>query len=265
MIHPFDPYSYVRLQGTGLTRGVTMVLSTAEVRELLPQGLELGEQDLTPPGTHPVILLFHDMFRVHMSIPTPLPNMTYREHSIGVPFAYVAHDFVGSLNPGPYYFMPKLHLDDFWAVLGGRLYWGLAKHLARFSVDGSNYEVMERDGEPITSLHTTDAPGAYAPVVGHAGFAPIRAALDQPIISMAPLGMGPFFVLSHFDKDWGRAQVRSIATCMHIDRAYVPGLPTGAYPWDEAPFGLAAGPLGSYEYRAPWRMTLPYLARPGWW
>lgn len=261
MIHPFDPYSNVRLQGDSHTRGVTLVLPTDRVRALLPHGLELGAQSFTPPGTHPVVMLFHEMYRAHMSIPTLLPNMTYREHSIGVPFAYIARGWIDSMSSGPYYFMPKLHLDDFWATLGGLVYWGLPKNLARFSIHESGYEVMERDGRPITSISVTAAHGDFMRAQEHENFAPIRDVLNQPIISMMPVAMGPFFVVCHFDKDWSRADLRSIETCMHIDRAYVPGLPTGSF---QAP-GLDQHVLGSYEYRAPWRMSLPYPPRRAWW
>ena len=93
---PPNPFAAINLHGDGTMRGVTLALPTDRVRDLLPAGMELGAQDVSPKGTHPVILFFHDMFRAQMSIPTLLPNMTYHEHSVGVPFTYISR---GSITP----------------------------------------------------------------------------------------------------------------------------------------------------------------------
>ena len=81
-----NPFAAVNLHGDGTMRGVTVALPSDRVSDFLPAGMKLGEQNVSPPGTHPVILFFHDMFRAQMSIPMLLPNMTYHEHSVGVPF-----------------------------------------------------------------------------------------------------------------------------------------------------------------------------------
>ena len=64
-MNPFDPANVVNLSGTGTMRGVTLALPTDRGRDLLPNGLELGSQSITGPGTHPVMLGFHDIFRLH--------------------------------------------------------------------------------------------------------------------------------------------------------------------------------------------------------
>jgi len=79
--------------------------------------MELGEQDVTEPGTHPVVLFFHDMFQLHTSVPSLLPNLTYREHSVNVPFVHVPAGGMNIPSPGPYQFMPTLYLDSFLAEL----------------------------------------------------------------------------------------------------------------------------------------------------
>ena len=91
-----NPFPMLNLNGYGTQRGVTLALPTEKVLDLLPAGLELGPQTVSPKGTHPVILFFHDMFRAHMSFPSLLPNLTYREHSVGVPFSYISPG-----TPGP--------------------------------------------------------------------------------------------------------------------------------------------------------------------
>src|ERR1700744_2253177 len=103
-----NPFAAVELIGNILIRGFTLALPDDRVRSFLPPGLELGPQDITPDGTHPVLLMFNDNFRGHWSIPTLIPNMTYREHTIGVPFSYISSSSITPGSNGPYNFMPKL-------------------------------------------------------------------------------------------------------------------------------------------------------------
>ena len=74
---------------------------------------------MTLSGRIPVIMGFHDMFRLHASVPSLLPSMTYHEHSVGIPYCYVTQGgAMTARTPGPYYFMPILLLDN--AVGGAR-------------------------------------------------------------------------------------------------------------------------------------------------
>ena len=256
---PANPFAAINLHGDGTMRGVTLELPTAIVRDLLPAGLELGRQQVTAPGTHPVILFFHDMFRAQMSLPTLLPNMTYHEHSVGVPFSYLSSGSITPGVPGPYYFMPKLYLDNFWATVGGLLFWGFAKEMASVTVTEKNYAVNSLAGQSLTSL-TWKPPKQkeFSPIAEYANFEPVRQMLTQPIISMLPAAMGPFFILSDFDKDWSVATVRPIETCVEVDVAYVPGYAAGRYPASGWSPGIDSSVAGSYELRAPWRLSLPY-------
>lgn len=257
---PPNPFAAINLHGEGTMRGVTLALPTDRVRNLLPAGMELGDQDVSPEGTHPVILFFHDMFRAQMSIPTLLPNMTYHEHSVGVPFTYISRGSITPGVPGPYYFMPKLYLDNFWATLGGLCFWGFAKEMATAVVTGDSYTVSTMGGQRVTSLQwkKTKNPGQHKPIAEYANFEPVRQMLSQPIISMVPVAMGPFFILSDFDKQWDVATVRPMETVLEVDVEYVPGYPAGRYPAAGWSPGIDASVLGSYELRAPWRLSLPY-------
>jgi len=252
-------FAAINVNGTGTMRGVTLALPSACVRGMLPPGLELGAQQVTPPGTHPVILFFHDMFRAQISVPTLLPNMTYHEHSVGVPFSYLSS---GSITPGvagPYYFMPKLYLDDLLATLGGFIFWGFAKEMACVTVTGASYAVTSLAGSRLTSLSWKQPErDEFKPLAEYPNFEPVRRMLTQPIISMLPIGMGPFFVLSDFDKDWDVAIVRPLQTKVEVDVEYVSGYRAAVYPVSEWSPGIDSSVFGSYELRAPWRLSLPY-------
>ncbi len=254
-----NPFAVINLNGTGTMRGVTLALPTDRVRELLPAGLEPGEQSVTPPGTHPVILFFHDMFRAQMSIPTLLPSMTYHEHSFGIPFSYISSGSITPGLPGPYYFMPKLYLDNFWATLGGLTYWGFAKEMASVTVTGDNYTVTSLTGQRVTALNWKKQENSeYQPIANYPHFEPVRQMLNQPIISMVPFAMGPFFILSDFDKAWETATLCPMETAVEVDLAYIPGYQPGRYPAEGWSPGIDTSVLGSYDLRAPWRLSLPY-------
>ena len=153
-----NPYTTLHLSGTGTMRYVTLALPTASVRELLPNGIDLGKQELTPEGTHPVMLGFHDMFRLHTSVPSLLPSMTYHEHSVGVPYCYVNQPELGYRSPGPYFFMPMVLLDHLLATIGGLVFWGFAKRLARISNTDRQYAVSGMNGEPIVGMDRLQEP-----------------------------------------------------------------------------------------------------------
>ncbi len=256
-MNPSNPFAAINLHGDGTMRGVTVALPSEHVSDFLPAGMRLGEQSVSPPGTHPVILFFHDMFRAQMSIPTLLPNMTYHEHSVGVPFTFISRDAPTPGKPGPYYFMPRLHLDNLFATVGGVLFWGFAKHMARFTVTSDTYSVTDDNDRPITTV-SWEAAGEHRPIREYANFEPVRQMLSQPIISQVPASLGPFFILSDFDKNWAVATVRPLRTAMDVFVEYVPGFSGGRYPETGLSPGIDESVLGCYELRAPWRLSLPY-------
>lgn len=256
---PPNPFAAINLNGDGTMRGVTLALPSDRVRDFLPVGLELGAQDVTPSGTHPVILFFHDMFRAQMSVPTLLPNMTYHEHSVGVPFSYLSRSSITPGIPGPYYFMPKLYLDNFLATVGGLLFWGFPKEMASVTVTAERYTVSGLTGQRLTSLAWKLGENVdYRPVAEYANFEPVRQMLSQPIISMMPASIGPFFILSDFDKAWDVATIRPLHTKVEMDVEYVVGFSGGCYPQSGWSPGIDSSVLGSYELHAPWRLSLPY-------
>ncbi len=236
----------IYLAGDGIFRGATLELPSDCVRELLPHGLALGAQDLTRPGTHPVIVLCNEILRAHMTVPSVLPSLSYRELSLGIPHCYLG-------SAGPFYYQPRLWLDDGLAMLGGVFYWGLTKRLARIAVDATRFVVSQAHTE-VTSLRF-EPDGEPLPVRAYPRFAAMRALHEQPLIMTLPLGLGgPFFVCADFDKAWDAGTVRPLRTCAAIAVSYLPGLPTGVFQAE----GIDASALGSYELRLPWRLSLPY-------
>jgi Acetoacetate decarboxylase (ADC) len=254
-----NPFAAINLNGDGNMRGLTLALPTDTVRDLLPCGLELGSQTVTPTGTHPVILFFHDLFRAHMSVPALTPSLTYHEHSMGIPYSYLSRHSITPGHPGPYYFMPRLFLDNPIATFGGLLGWGFTKKIASIQVTADRFTISDSTGQVLTSMSwRTKNGGGFRPVSAWPYFEPIRQMLDQPLIAQVPAGMGPFFALSDFDKDWDVATLRPLETSLDVDVEYVAGYPGGRYPSSDWSPGIDESVLGSYELRSPWRLSLPY-------
>lgn len=252
-----NPFNAVTLNGDGTFRGVTLALPTDQVRRMLPFGLELGEQDVTPRGTHPVIMLYNDLFRAHMNIPSLLPNLTYYEHTMGIPYSYVTRGPITRQSPGPYYYMPILYLDNVLAVMGGSMFWGYNKRLANFEIGNGRYTVFSNGDRRQASLgYAGDA--ELRPVSEFENFDPIRRMHDQPLISTVPLGVGPFFVASDFMHDWNATTMRPLETTLEIDAEYVQGFPPARYPSRGTTKGIDQSVLGSYEFRGPWRLGMPH-------
>jgi hypothetical protein len=238
--------------GDGLTRVVTVALPCSKVRTLLPSGLTLGEQDVTPPGTHPVVFLFHGFTECQWSFPTMLGSMNFHEQTAGIPFTYVWG------NLGPYYFMPKLYLDNAFVQMSGRWLWGLDKELAIMEATGSRYTVNSLAGRRLVSLSwSTHENNGHRDIAGYPEFEPVRRMLSQKLITVFPAAVGPWFTLTDFDRRWKLATVRPLRTWLEVDASYMPGLEGGCYPGLDGSPENACVP-GSYELNAPWWLSFPY-------
>jgi hypothetical protein len=262
MMTPSNPFAAIHMSGDSTRRGVTLEVPKNRVRAFLPAGLELGDQNLTQtPGTHPVFLFFNDMFRLHLSVPTLIPSITYHELHVGIPFTYLSTGPVMPGAPGPYYFMPRLYLDNLLALFGGIVFFGLAKNMAGVSVTANSYTVASLTGHPVASLEwimDTKNP-FFKPTTDFPLFEPVRQALSQSIISRVPASVGPYFAISDFTMAWDSAAVRPLHTAVVGDPDYLPGYPGGRVPlsgWSTA--NIETSPLGSYELRSSWRLSLPY-------
>jgi hypothetical protein len=251
------PFGFI---GEGITRCAVLALPAWKVRAFLPPDLELREQDVTPKGTHPVIWLFHGFIHCQFSFPTFLPPMKYNEQTFGIPFTSIS---VGQGVPGqagPFYYMPKLYLDDLWVWMIGRNYWGFDKEMAVVNVSESSYTVASPAGRQLASLiWTGSGDEAQVAIDGGCHFDPIRQMLTQPLISLSPAAVGPFLTLTDFDRNWNLASIRPIRAVLDIDPLYLPGFEGGRYATSGDLAETSPRLLGSYEMSAPWWLSFPYL------
>ncbi len=264
-----NPFNVVNLHGTGCFRSVTLALPIEQVARFLPAQLELGAQNVTPPGTHPVILSFNALTRAEMSIPSLLPSLTYNEFTFGIPYTMARRGKVGTAFQqllgrsnarvsGPFYYMPQLFLDSVLATLGGILYWGYAKRLARFKNAANRVAIDAEDGSALTSLDFNVA-GEARPVTDYPHFAPIQAMLNQPLVSQMPVALGPVSVVADFDKHWPSATLRPLHTAVTVQQAFVQGFGLGRFPAADWSEGIDTMVMGSYELQAPWRLGMAHM------
>ncbi len=260
-MNTLNPFSAINLSGDGVFRSVTLAVPNARAEALLPPGLALGSQTVTPPGTHPVIASYNDLSRAQLSVPSLLPMLNYNEFTLGIPHTYIARGGLNRNSPGPYYYMPKLFLNSTLAILGGIAFWGFHKVPASINVEDDRFVIRAQDDQPLTSL-AWRATGELAPITAYEHFEPIRRMLDQPLISQVPPQGGPIFVVSDFDKRWDVAMLRPLETTLTIDDDFVTGCKTFAActvgRGTTSP-GINRSVLGSYQLVAPWRLTFPYL------
>jgi hypothetical protein len=250
------PYP-VGLIGNGITRIFTLPIASARVRPLLPAGLELGEQNVTPQGTHPVIFLFQRFFQCQFSVPLPIPGMNFHEHTVCVPYTYVRPGYGPPGGLGPYCFMPKLYLTDPLVLLGGVFVWGFDKEMAKIDVTERSYTVTNQYGRRVASLEWNgDNNLGTCSVSESHEFEPVRLMLHQRLISALPAGAGPWLVLTDFERRWNLAAVRPLQATMELTPAHRLSFQSGRYASGDA--GSSAP--GAYELRAPWYSSLPYYA-----
>ena len=239
------PFGFI---GNAITRSVTLELPSPQVRRLLPSGLELGDQDLTPPGTHPMIFHFHQFSECQFSFPVPR-SMRFCEQTAGIPFTMVRGAYAAPGGRGPYYFMPKLYLDDLWVLLNGVFWWGFNKEIANVEVSENRYAVTSFARRKLVSLEWRAEPGCgRRPVGEYPEFEPIRHMLSQTLITRSPGGVGPCFSLTDFERRWPLTQVQPLRSVLDVYPSCLPGFDAGR-------FGES---LQSYEIVGPWWLSAPY-------
>jgi hypothetical protein len=250
------PYP-IGLLGDGITRCVVLAMPSSRVRSFLPPNLQLCPQDVTPPGTHPVILLFHSFIHGQFSIPTLLRPMDFCEQNFGIPFTTASPEYGAAAGLGPYYFMPRLYLNNAWVLMVGRYVWGFNKIFADIHVSANRITAARPPGQPLVSVEWSAEGDPLPAIGGYSDFEPIRGMLGQPLISLSPAGIGPMLTLTDFDRAWNLATARPLQALLEIGPRYMPGLEAGRYASPGC--GADAAPiLASFEVSGQWWFSFPY-------
>lgn len=208
-----------------------------------------------------MVFLFHSFMNCQFSFPTALPPMSFHEQTLGIPFTTVLAGRGVATGQGPYYFMPRLYLDDPWVLMVGRNFWGFDKELASVSVTNRSYAVTSSKGRGLVSLEWTDngETETQPAIGGYPEFGAVRQMLSQPLISFSPVGIGPILTLTDFERSWNLGTVRRLQSVLKVDPRYVRGFDGGRFEAGSERENNKSTMCGSYEISAPWWLGYPYF------
>jgi len=227
---------------------------TSVVQSLLPAGVELAPQTVAPPGEHPVFFGFGKQENATLTYFRWLPffPLNYLELLVGIP-AVRRKSFGICPYDEPYMYIARLYLNRFIPVLGGVLFWGFPKMLARMQRTPTHYAVETlKGGTPLISLDSTPT-GPFIPALNNQSFAFLGGLLGQRLLQKSLEGHGPLLSAT---MTWrlANAELRPLDAKMTISESFLPGLPTGSF----TSTGIDVNPLGAFELRTRWRLSLPY-------
>ncbi len=213
------PWSSV--YGMAQTTGASVVVPfpAKVVQKLLPKGLELGEQDITEKGDHPVILLFARQRDVR---PNQLPfGMNYSEFICAVP--WVRHSDPALRELPPLITPTKLYLDSLPPILLGIYGYGFPKERAAMHVDMDTYIIRDAktDDEIISCSFERTGPKTRAHALAY--FDKVREAYEMAMVTRNRLGQWQYSV---YDFSLGQAELEPLSMNIRISSDCF-GLPPG--------------------------------------
>lgn len=238
-------------------------LAKEKVQSILPKGLELAPQTSTSEDKHPVLVILGKQKRVRnvMGSSTLPYEFNYTETVVAIPYTQVSKNRLrGVKYRGPYYFMPKIFLDNAVPQILGLPY-GYEKVQSAFAlapkkVEGKTYASysISKGGKTFVSALSQAASEVGSPE-DFANFAEVQQMLDQPIIGIRKDG----FTCSSFD--WNKdnnLQIQSITASLRVASPLVHG---GIGPFDFSSKGIARAKLGAFNILSDWHMVGPFNCR----
>lgn len=209
------------IYGMAQTTGASVVVPFPRevVQKLLPKGLELGEQDITEKGDHPVILLFARQRDVR---PNQLPfGMDYSEFICAVP--WVRHSDPSLQELPPLITPTKLYLDSLPPILLGIYGYGFPKERASMHVDMDTYIIRDAksDDEIISCSFERAGPKMRAHALPF--FDKVRAGYEMAMVTRNRLGQWQYSV---YDFSLGQAELEPLSMEIRISSDCF-GLPKG--------------------------------------
>ena len=235
------------VRGTYTSHVLTFTLQLDAITAMLPPGLEPAQQTITPPGTHPVLLMMGRQQDVHAELGALRgPGVSYDELFFGVPF--VNRVTQAGKRLGPFMFGPVLYVDRLLPFIMG-YFWGFAKEDVTIVADGLNYEVRDSRG-PILMAEFA-AQGSWGPPSSFPNFQVYPPMFQQSGIGRTLLGFYLCFAFQHNSIE--QAQIRSAGSTLEIFRPFVKGMDPGTY---RSP-GIESLPFGAFQMTNSWTLQPP--------
>ncbi|WP_430449300.1 acetoacetate decarboxylase family protein [Rhodophyticola sp.] len=214
------PWPLTPMFGTGQIDGWFSfhAVDAKALQAVLPEGLTLHPQALTPEGTHPVAILANQQVGVRASIlPRFLGYTDYYEAIIAINYVQVdGHE-------GVFSYLPNLYLTNNWARLAGVWWYGYNKRMGQLSMGNSSYSVASPDGSPIWSGRYQQKdfarPLTASPEVGM-----VQSLSEQIVVSEGKFSRWQF---SSFDFNLTSAYVAGVSAEITVSDAHLADIPAG--------------------------------------
>lgn len=235
------PWPLTPVFGTGQIDGFFSfhAVDAKALQAVLPEGMRLHPQALTPEGLHPIALLANQQIGVRASImPRLLGYRNYLEAIIAINYVQVdGHD-------GVFSYLPNLYLTNKWAQRAGVLFYGYNKRMGKLQMTHSSYSVASPQGAPIWSGHYQQKdfarPLATSPECGA-----VQSISEQIVVSQGKFSRWQF---SSFDFSLTSASVAGVSAEITVSDAQLANIPGGQ---------MMARPLSSETHALDPKNKLP--------
>ena len=219
------------------------------VKALLPAGLSLAPQTLTPAGTHPVVLMFGQHSNVHPWFQPPSSGGHYNEWIVATPCL----EWRGNGLVKPCAYMSRLYLNSLYYVFLGWLY-GYPKKLSKSMVTSSSYDVRTFPGNQPRVSMTNALAGPVTPFPSMPGHEAIASVFELPFFQR----LGPMpWLASRMWFELETATVQPMSASFSINTGCAPGLPA----MSQQVGSIASGIPGAFHLSCDWMLSRPYLAK----
>jgi uncharacterized protein with NAD-binding domain and iron-sulfur cluster len=253
------PWPLTPFFGTGAVDGWFSfhAVDAAALQAILPPGMTLHPQDLTPKGTHPVTILANRQLGVRASaLPGFLGFRPYFEAIISVASVQVDG------HPGVFNYLPNLYLSNRAAQLSGRWFYGFDKRMGRLAMGNADYSVATPDGSPVWSARY-QARGFAGSLMDSPDAGRVQTLCDQVIVTQGKLSRWQF---SSFDFSLGTAEITPVAAEITIEDSALAELPAGRM--SAPPLAVSGGATrhghglpGAFRIRTSWTLSNPLDSR----
>ena len=253
------PWPLTPMFGTGQIDGWFSfhAIDAKALQSILPPGMTLAPQALTPAGTHPVAILANRQIGVRMSIlPKVLGYRTYDEAIIAINFVQVDG------HPGTFSYLPNLYLTNRGAQLAGVWMYGYNKRMGKLAMGNADYSVRAPDDTPIWSARYQQK-GFARPLSDSPQQGLVQSICNQVVVSQGKLTK---WQSSAFDFNLGSAAIAPVSAEIDIWNQDLADLPQGrltARPlaMPGSPTQDAPGLPGAFRIRTSWTLSNPFDSR----
>jgi len=222
----------------------TLPVEAKVVQGMVPSGIELASQSLTPDGQHPLLLMFGHHTGVHPAW-FEVKAWSYHEFLVAIPWLSKPG------NPTAWSHLSRLYLDNWPMIVAGWCY-AFPKLRGSILTTQGSYDVrtwIVRAPRISAEWQLEGSPGPASAFPHFDGVAPTFA---QTFIQRFP----PFpYIASRMVFELPSATLQASSARVEISEAFLLGLPTGSFSFDS----IAASPLGAFTIEVPWTLSWPTM------